>query len=55
LDVSESRKPLRKIGKLLRKAESRWGKRKAVEENWILGEENQISGGENPDISQEIL
>jgi hypothetical protein len=29
--------------------------RKAIEEIWILGKENRISGGENLDISQEIL
>jgi hypothetical protein len=46
---------LRKIGKPLRKAENRQEKRKAVEENWILGEENLISGGGNLDIFQEII
>jgi hypothetical protein len=50
----ESGKPLRKIGKLSRKAESRWGKRKAFEKNRILGVEDWNSGGENLDISQEI-
>jgi hypothetical protein len=58
----ESGKPARIIGKPLKKAESHWGKQKAVEESWkaveenhILGKENRISGGENLDISQEIL
>jgi hypothetical protein len=46
---------LRKIGKPLRKAESRLGKQKADEENWILGKKSWISGGGNLDISQEIL
>ncbi len=50
-DFSERGKPMRKIGKPLKKiekplkkAESRWRKRKAIEENWILCEENRILG-----------
>jgi hypothetical protein len=39
----------------LKKAESHCGKQKAVEESWKAVEENWISGGENLDISQEIL
>ena len=57
--ISWKVEPLRKIGMPLRKAESHWGKQKAVdknrkadEENWILCEENWILGEGSLDIGE---